>query len=73
MSRLGVHEFGLQQVIKELRGVRFDARTHETHPIIEAGKILCTYPFPLLSPRALVESRVRLAQQRARAALARAS
>lgn len=58
MNELGVDDAGLQAVIHELRQVRFDARTHETHPIIENGKILCTYPFPLLSPRALVESRV---------------
>lgn len=61
MKQFGVKELGLQQVIQELRRFRFDARTHETHPIIEEEKILCTYPFPLLSPRALVESRVRLA------------
>lgn len=61
MSSLGVKKTGLRQVIKDLRDVRFDARTHDTHPIIETGRILCTYPFPLLSPRALVESRVKLA------------
>lgn len=64
MGKLGVKEAGLQRVIQELRNVRFDARTHETHPIIQNGKMLCTYPFPLLSPRALVESRVRLAPRR---------
>lgn len=57
MSELGVKERSLRRVIEELRQVRFDTRTHETHPIIEGGKIICTYPFPLLSPRALVESR----------------
>jgi DNA (cytosine-5)-methyltransferase 1 len=74
MTRLGVQEPGLREVIKELRRVRFDARTHETHPIIEAGKVLCTYPFPLLSPRALVESRAQLAPSReARLEFAQAS
>lgn len=74
MRRLGVKEFGLQQVIQELRRVRFDARTHETHPIIEQGKVLCTYPFPLLSPRALVESRAKFVPQKdAQPRLARAS
>lgn len=73
MRRLGVQEWHLQKVIQDLRGVRFDARTHETHPIIEDGQILCTYPFPLLSPRALVESRVQLAPRKDEAAqLARA-
>lgn len=61
MKQLGLKEAGLRLAVQELRRVRFDARTHETHPIIERGKVLCTYPFPLLSPRALVESRVRLA------------
>ena len=74
MRQLGVKEPGLRHVIQELRRVRCDARTHETHPIIEDGKILCTYPFPLLSPRALVESRVRLApRQEADLELAQAS
>jgi DNA (cytosine-5)-methyltransferase 1 len=50
----------LEQVVAELRAVRFDFRTSETHPIIGADRVLCTYPFPLLSPRALVESRVKL-------------
>ena len=58
-ERLGVAGPGLRSVIQDLRQVRFDARTHETHPIIDESKVLCTYPFPLLSPRALVESRVR--------------
>jgi len=43
--------------ISDLRLVRFDIRTNLTHPIIPTGSVLCTYPFPLLSPRALVESR----------------
>lgn len=64
MRRLGVDELGLRRIIQDLRRVRFDARTHDTHPIIEDGKILCTYPFPLLSPRALVESKVQLAPRR---------
>lgn len=64
MSQLEVKGAGLQKVILDLRRVRFDARTHGTHPIIEDGKVLCTYPFPLLSPRALVESRVQLASRK---------
>lgn len=74
MGRLGVKAPGLLQVIKQLRDVRFDARTHDTHPIIEDGRVLCTYPFPLLSPRALVESRVRfMPRQEAALDLAQAS
>ncbi len=73
-GQIGVKVPGLLQVIKQLRDVRFDARTHDTHPIIEAGRVLCTYPFPLLSPRALVESRVRfMPRQEAALDLAKAS
>lgn len=61
MSHLDVDSKELRDIITDLRRVRFDARTSETHPIIEDGQVLCTYPFPLLSPRALVESRVKLA------------
>ena len=73
MSELLIKEAGLKQVIKALRQVRFDARTSETHPILDEGKVLCTYPFPLLSPRALVESRVQLAQPDEAPELAKAS
>ena len=45
-------------VVRKMRGLRFDLRTSSTHPIIGPRRILGTYPFPLLSPRALVESRV---------------
>lgn len=50
----------LDEVLLALRSFRLDVRSSRTHPIIGEGRILCTYPFPLLSPRALVESRVRL-------------
>lgn len=50
----------LESVVEQLRAVRFDFRTPETHPIIGKNRVLCTYPFPLLSPRALVESRAKL-------------
>ncbi len=51
-------------VVSELRALRFDFRTGETHPIIGKYRVLCTYPFPLLSPRALVESRVSLGRKK---------
>ena len=44
-------------VIETMRSVRFDCRSSLTHPIIGVRGMICTYPFPLLSPRALVESR----------------
>jgi hypothetical protein len=54
---IGVPKRELAKVIEGLREIRFDVRTGDTHPIIGNGRVLCTYPFPLLSPRALVESR----------------
>jgi hypothetical protein len=48
-----------ETIIRGMRDIRYDIRTPETHPIIQSG-VLCTYPFPLLSPRALVESRAQL-------------
>jgi len=59
-AALKVNEAELVDLIPQLRRVRFDMRTGLTHPIIGKGRTLCTYPFPLLSPRALVESKVRL-------------
>jgi DNA (cytosine-5)-methyltransferase 1 len=50
-------------LVESLRSVRFDVRTHVTHPIVKSGVVLCTYPFPLLSPRALVESRARVTRK----------
>ena len=57
---IGIRAGWLPKLIADLRDGRFDIRTAETHPIIGDGRVLCTYPFPLLSPRALVESRVTL-------------
>jgi DNA (cytosine-5)-methyltransferase 1 len=56
----GIPEERIPSLVEALRAVRFDARTRFTHPIIKDDVVLCTYPFPLLSPRALVESRARV-------------
>jgi DNA (cytosine-5)-methyltransferase 1 len=69
----GIQGPKLDAVIASLRAVRFDVRSSRTHPIIGDGRILCTYPFPLLSPRALVESRVRLAIEEQESGLSIAS
>jgi DNA (cytosine-5)-methyltransferase 1 len=50
----------LVELIDQLRGIRFDVRTEQTHPIIGKGRVICTYPFPLLSRKALVESKIQL-------------
>lgn len=54
----------LDDLVSTMRQMRFDVRTHETHPIIEEGSVLCTYPFPLLSAKAMIESKVRLIHKR---------
>ncbi|HTT98440.1 MAG TPA: DNA cytosine methyltransferase [Rhizomicrobium sp.] len=59
-STLKVSARSLTQIINSMRAVRFDIRTPKTHPIIRKGEIICTYPFPLLSPRALLESKARI-------------
>ena len=62
-TRLKITRPALRRVVSELRRVRMDVRTNKTHPIIARNKIICTYPFPLLSKRALVESKVELLQR----------
>ena len=57
---LEIERSNMPSVVDAMREIRFDLRTSSTHPIIGGGRVLCTYPFPLLSPRALVESRVHL-------------
>jgi DNA (cytosine-5)-methyltransferase 1 len=55
--KLKVGKQELQSVVESMREIRFDVRSSKTHPIIGDARVLCTYPFPLLSPRALIESR----------------
>lgn len=55
--QFGLKSEGMRALIGSLREVRFDVRSSETHPILGKDRMICTYPFPLLSPRALVESR----------------
>ena len=54
----------LGQAIQLLRDLRFDIRTYDSHPIIGSGNILCTYPFPLLSKKALVKSKAKLNKEK---------
>lgn len=62
-SLVKVKETSIPSLIEKLRKIRFDCRSSLTHPIIGEGRLICTYPFPLLSPRALVESRVTFSQR----------
>lgn len=59
-QNLKLQQLNFLDVVEELRRIRVDVRTAQTHPIIQPEVVLCTYPFPLLSPRALVESKVRM-------------
>ncbi|WP_434710069.1 DNA cytosine methyltransferase [Pseudomonas sp. R1-1] len=59
MSSLKVSREELEVVVESMRELRYDIRTFHSHPIIGKGRVLCTYPFPLLSPKAMVESKVR--------------
>lgn len=38
--------------VDQLRALRWDVRTKATHPTLDAGTVLCTYPFPALSAKA---------------------
>ena len=56
-QRLSITDKQFGSAVLTLRNERFDVRTKDTHPIIRSGTTICTYPFPLLSARALVVSR----------------
>jgi DNA (cytosine-5)-methyltransferase 1 len=60
LDAIGTSEESFRNAVFDLRDMRYDLRTIETHPIIGKGNVLCTYPFPLLSPKALVESKAKL-------------
>lgn len=57
---IGVRADRVKPIIDGMRSIRIDIRTDKTHPIIGAERVICTYPFPLLSSRALVESRAEM-------------
>ena len=57
-ASLEVSSMQLSHLVERLREIRMDVRTSASHPILGQDRILCTYPFPLLSHRALVVSRV---------------
>ena len=56
---LSIQDDELSELIAELRRMRFDIRTQQTHPTIARGMVLCTYPFPLLSQKAHLERRLK--------------
>lgn len=64
LTECGLSEASLAQGIRRMREIRFDIRSYDTHPIIGSENILCTYPFPLLSKKALVTSKVKLNREK---------
>lgn len=58
-SALSITDEQLDKLIAEMRSIRFDIRTRQTHPTIAPGMVLCTYPFPLLSQKAHLERRLK--------------
>lgn len=58
-STLNVNDIDLDELVTDLRAMRFDIRTRRTHPTIASGLLLCTYPFPLLSDKAHLDRRVK--------------
>lgn len=59
ISALRITDPELDDLINDLRAMRFDIRTRRTHPTIAPGMVLCTYPFPLLSGKAHLERRLK--------------
>jgi len=59
-NQLKITEGQLDDAVSKLRDERFDIRTSETHPIIRKDTIISTYPFPLLSAKALVISKAEI-------------
>src|SRR5262249_5755553 len=58
-SELSITDTELNDLVLELRSMRFDIRSRQTHPTIASGMLLCTYPFPLLSQKAQLERRIK--------------
>lgn len=58
-STLDMSDANLDELITDLRAMRFDIRTQRTHPTMASNMVLCTYPFPLLSQKAHLERRLK--------------
>ncbi len=54
-KKIGVDISELSSVLNRLRNLRFDVRTSDTHPTITTNDVLCTYPFPMLSVKAMFD------------------
>ena len=58
-----ISQSDFEDVFLSLRDMRFDIRNSITHPILGRDGFLCTYPFPLLSKKALVISKAVLVEE----------
>lgn len=61
--RLKIDKAAIAALIIELRAMRWDVRSPQTHATIRQQAILCTYPFPLLSGKAQLERRLEVEDQ----------
>lgn len=58
-KELSIPNNDVDDLIAEMRSMRFDVRNSKTHPTIRTHEIICTYPFPMLSERAMFEKKIR--------------
>lgn len=56
-SAVGCQPSQVKGLVYQLREMRWDVRLPETHATIRDERMLCTYPFPLLSGKAQLERR----------------
>ena len=54
-EQLGIELRQLSPLLNKMRSLRYDVRTADTHPTITTDNVLCTYPFPMLSEKAMFE------------------
>ncbi len=56
-NAVGCQPVQVKDLVYQMREVRWDVRLPETHATIRDERMLCTYPFPLLSGKAQLERR----------------
>ncbi|POD14227.1 hypothetical protein ALQ65_200159 [Pseudomonas syringae pv. coriandricola] len=56
-NAVGIEGYHVRDLVYQLREMRWDVRLPETHATIRDERMLCTYPFPLLSGKAQLERR----------------
>ncbi|HGY3148657.1 TPA: DNA cytosine methyltransferase [Morganella morganii] len=63
-NAIGIDIHGVRDVVYNMREIRWDVRLPETHATIRDGRMLCTYPFPLLSEKAQLQRRKTLKNEK---------